>query len=292
MKSPTHTKTIYIAAGATLAAVFFGFQAYQTHQLSQVSQSVSALGAQTQQNSAQLQSVQSHINSGTVMDSDTLAKAVESTLEKREQDAAAQRRSAVFDKWAAGAEEGDFTYGEWVYGNPDARFTLYTFADTQCSFCQRFHSTPKSLVDSSQGILNTQYHHTPIMGAKSIPQAAAAECAGEMGGNKMFWSYLGEVYENPSVSGQGLDELAQTLGLDGQEFNRCRQTGAAVAHVNKQAGEARDRGVNGTPTSFLIDNKTGEARTISGAQPAGAIMNMLGQMVRKVGEEAGVSSNG
>lgn len=292
MKTSTRSKTVYIAAGGTLAAVFFGLQAYQTHQLSQVSLSVSALSAQTQQNSTELQSVQSHINSGTVMDSDSLAAAVESTLAKREQDAASQRREAVFEKWASGAEEGDFTYGEWVYGNPDARFTLYTFADTQCSFCQRFHSTPKALVDNSKGILNAQYHHTPLLNAKSAPQAAAAECAGEMGGNKMFWSYIGEVYEDPSLNGQGLDALAQTLGLDGQEFNRCRQSGEAVALVNEHAREAADRGVNGTPTSYLIDNKTGEARTISGAQPPGAIMNMLGQMVRKVSEEAGVTSNG
>lgn len=56
-------------------------------------------------------------------------------------------------------------------------------------------------------------------------------------------------------------------------------------HVARLGRDAESEGVTGTPTSFLIDNDTGERVRLAGAQPAGAIISALRGMIEQEGTE-------
>lgn len=173
----------------------------------------------------------------------------------------------------------------WTYGNLDARFTLYTYSDPNCPYCRQFHDTPKQLADSSQGVLNAQYHHMTILDANSTTQALASECAGRLGDNQHFWALNDYIYENYQVREAGLLDAAETMGFARPEFQRCMQSSEVRNHVARLGRDAESEGVTGTPTSFLIDNDTGERVRLAGAQPAGAIISALRGMIEQEGTE-------
>lgn len=193
-----------------------------------------------------------------------------------------QRASAREEKFAAYSLAPESIEGDtWVYGNPDARFTLYTFADTQCSFCQRFHSTPKELVGASDGLVNAQYHPMTIMNRLSEPQAVASECAGRLDGNRAFWVYLDELYTNvdQATSSQKMTELAGAIGLNESAFSQCLNDQEVIAQVREDNRSAQNQGITGTPTSIVIDHRTGNTEVVSGAQPVGAFIEVIRGML-------------
>lgn len=204
-----------------------------------------------------------------------ISQGVEAYFNKKDGEA----RQELFAKYDNAFEEveGD----DWVYGNPNARFTLYEFADTQCSFCQRFHGTPKKLADGSQGVLNWKYHHMAILSQKSKRQAVAGECAGELGGNRAFWVYMDDIYTNGSDYGDSeMVDLAVRLGLEKSEFEQCLASSDMQRYIAEETSAAQDQGVSGTPTSVLIDNKTGEREVISGAQSPGVFIQAMRGMLQ------------
>lgn len=196
----------------------------------------------------------------------------------------AQRSSAREEKFAAYSLAEETVEGDtWVYGNPDARFTLYTFADTQCSFCQRFHTTPKELVAASDGLVNAQYHPMTIMNRLSEPQAVASECAGQLEGNRAFWVYLDELYTNvdSATTSQSMTDLAGAIGLDEEAFASCLRDQDVIAQVREDNRSAQNQGITGTPTSIIIDHSTGNTETVGGAQPVGAFIEVIRGMINE-----------
>lgn len=171
--------------------------------------------------------------------------------------------------------------GAWVYGEPGARYTLYTYADPNCPHCQTFHSVPKQLVDNSRGVLNARYHHMTIMAANSTTQALASECAGRLGGNQHFWAMLDHAYQHPQDQRSGLLGTAEQMGFERAEFSRCLDSDDMHRHLAELAQQAQSEGVTGTPTSFLVDNQTGARVRITGAQPPSTIVDALRQLARQ-----------
>ncbi len=100
--------------------------------------------------------------------------------EKREQSAAGGRAAAM----RTVAKDRDH-----IRGNPDAPVTLVEYSDFECPFCKRFHPTVKRIVDEYGGRVRWVYRHFPldeIHPVKARREAAAAECAAELGGNDAF----------------------------------------------------------------------------------------------------------
>ena len=161
-----------------------------------------------------------------------------------------------------------------IRGNPDAEISLIEYSDFECPFCKRFHPTAKQLVEAYDGKVNWVYRHFPLSfhnpGAQK--QAEASECANELGGNDMFWTYNDNIYERTTSNGKGfpvdnLVPLAVELGMDEQQFNDCLDSGRHADRVKEDFVEGSSIGVTGTPGNVLRNSRTGKAVMRPGAQP-------------------------
>lgn len=170
--------------------------------------------------------------------------------------------------------------GQYLYGNAAARFTLVEFSDLECPYCKRFHATPKEIVDGSGGQVNWQWRHLPLdfhNPAASV-QAHAAECVGELAGNRAFWVFLSDIFDHSAGNGQGTSELlrlATDLGVDAEDFKQCMTESRYEEKINEDVAMATSLGITGTPATILTDNKTGKTMPLNGAQPKQAVLSAL-----------------
>jgi protein-disulfide isomerase len=87
--------------------------------------------------------------------------------------------------------------------------------------------------------------------------AYAAECANEQG---KFWEYHDKLYAEwrgeyvGTYTKANLKKYAADLNLDSARFNQCLDTERTKPLVDKDIAEARQLGINGTPT-FIINGR-------------------------------------
>lgn len=183
-----------------------------------------------------------------------------------------------------------------IYGSESARFTLVEFSDLECPFCRKFHDTPKEIVDASDGAVNWEWKHFPLgfHNPMATNQAIAAECVREDAGNRAFWVFLDEVFTKSRSNGQGLADLDDAVissGASPTNVMSCIQSGKYKEKVQADIALGQRQGVNGTPATFIVDNKTGRAQMLSGAQPAEAIVAVIKRMIADEKEESEYSDN-
>ena len=151
-----------------------------------------------------------------------------------------------------------------IRGNPDATITLVEYSDTECPFCKAFHGTMQKLMDEygKNGSLAWGYRHFPLdqlHPVKARKEAESAECAGEIGGNIAFWSYLDRIFEiTPSNNGLDpaeLPKIATLLKLDEKKFNACVASGKYAEKIQRDYDDGASAGANGTPFSILVLKK-------------------------------------
>ncbi|PID57748.1 disulfide bond formation protein DsbA [candidate division KSB3 bacterium] len=173
-----------------------------------------------------------------------------------------------------------------IYGKPDATITLIEYSDFECPFCKNFHPNPKQVVDDSDGQVNLVYRHYPLQfhnpGAQK--QAEASECAAELGGSEAFWHYADLLYERTTSNGRGfslqdLVPLAEEIGLDSEAFQRCYESGTYTERVKQDVKDAQMSGITGTPGTIVLNNSSGEAKLISGAQPVETLKQAVEELL-------------
>jgi protein-disulfide isomerase len=178
------------------------------------------------------------------------------------------------------SEEADY-----ILGNPEARFSLIEYSDTECPYCKRFHATAHQLVKDYDGKVNWVYRHFPLAshnpGAQK--QAEASECAAELGGNTAFWRYIDTIFERTTSGGTGfpvaqLVPLAAELGLDKQAFQACLESERHRDGVLADMRNGEAAGVTGTPGNFLVDHATGRVVPVAGAQPLQVLKQVVEQL--------------
>ena len=144
-----------------------------------------------------------------------------------------------------------------VRGNIAAPVTIVEFSDLECPFCKSFHPTVKLALAEYGDKVRWVYKHFPLdqLHPKADKEAEAAECAGELGGNDMFWKYVDRVFEiTPSNNGLDLTllpQIAQDLGLNRSAFEACLNSGRYADRVEEDYQQGVLAGVNGTPASFV-----------------------------------------
>ncbi len=102
------------------------------------------------------------------------------------------------------------------------------------------------------------YRDFPVVGGEQA--AVAAECADEQG---KFWPYHDALYENfrGQNSADDFVTLAESLGMDGEDFRNCLSSPEIQAEIVKDYNDGRSYGVTGTPTFFINGVR------VVGAQP-------------------------
>lgn len=157
------------------------------------------------------------------------------------------------------------------YGNPNAKVVMIEFSDLECPFCKLFSPTVKKIVDESKGQVALVYRHFPIdsLHPKARKEAEAAECANELGGNDKFWEYVDGIFaitpSNNKLDPAELPKIATQIGLNTSKFKTCLMSGKYKDKVEAQYQDGLKVGVNGTPTTVLINTK-GKKLLIVGAE--------------------------
>lgn len=158
-----------------------------------------------------------------------------------------------------------------IRGNIAAPVTIVEFSDLECPFCKSFHPTMQQVLSEYGDKVRWVYKHFPLdqLHPKASKEAEAAECAGALGGNDVFWRYVDRVFEiTPSNNGLNLallPQIAEDLGLNRPAFEACLNDGKYAERVKEDYRQGISLGVNGTPASFV------NGVSISGAVPYEAL---------------------
>jgi protein-disulfide isomerase len=174
------------------------------------------------------------------------------------------------------AQEGDQTTALFegvaqsgqTLGNPDAKVTIYEFADLQCPFCRDFtKNTFPQIVDKyvRPGKVKIVFRNLTFLGPDSVTAARAAAAAGAQ--NKL-WNFVDLFYLNqgPENSGYVTDAFIEDLvsKLDGIDSEKLKADMSAPL-VEQQLGEAQQQAaefkINSTP-SFLVQIGDGDPQPL------------------------------
>ena len=113
-----------------------------------------------------------------------------------------------------------------VYGNPNARFSIYEYLDFECPYCAQFSVTAKKVADDSNGHVNVILRHYPLPmhGQEAKLKALFAECVGHLDGNRSFWYAVHALF-----AGKSTDGIVQNLNLNTEDIASCMSSENALA---------------------------------------------------------------
>ncbi len=168
-----------------------------------------------------------------------------------------------------------------IYGNKDAKISLVEYSDFQCPYCKAFHPTTKEIVDTYKGDVNLVYRHYPLSihePAASL-QAVASECVAELGGNDQFWSLTDILFDSGPSDEKSLTAAAVGLGIDGDAFKTCLNSGKYDQKISSNIANGSNSGVTGTPGNIILNNETGDAVLVEGAQKLPVFQKVIDPML-------------
>lgn len=280
-----------------LMAVTAGASIYSAVQLSNVKTKLNVIQSQLVQvenaNNSLSMSVEGHFanlakSGGATGGGGDVKSAVKAALAGMEEDKLAAQRAELYKGWEQVSVNKE---GRYIYGNPDARFTLVNYEDLECPFCKQFHQTPKYLVDTANnGAVNWEWRHFNLAFHEPMATKAAmtAECVAEQKGPKGFWGATKYWFEHTQGNGKGFAEIAgipALFELDKGAFDTCMQDPKIIQRIKRDMDAGTKDGVNGTPTTIVIDNKTGERESIVGARPFAGFVEVIERMVKGEGDK-------
>lgn len=217
-----------------------------------------------------------------VMNQASFDKALTAAIDKQKADQIKAKTDLLFKEYGLAAEKiaGD----THVYGDPKARFSIVEFSDTECPYCKRFHNTPKTVVDRSNGAVNWMFKHMPLSFHDPVAtkQAMASECYAEQKGNRGFWVIMGQIFDKSAGNGAGVEDLrgmVEGLGADMAKYDECMASGKYQERIASNISEGEKAGATGTPASLVIDHKTGKSEFVSGARPASDLITAMKKLI-------------
>ena len=179
----------------------------------------------------------------------------------------------------------DVSNDERIRGNKNAKVTIVEYSDFECPFCQRFHPVTQELMKTYGDKIRLVYRDYPLpFHANAQKEAEAGRCIAELGGSDAFWNYADKIFERTASNGTGfaltdLGPLAKEVGVNQQSFQQCLDTGKYAKAVKDEMADGNLAGVNGTPTTFIIDDK-GKTQMLVGAQPVDAFKTVIDQILK------------
>lgn len=167
-----------------------------------------------------------------------------------------------------------------IFGNPDAKISLVEYSDFQCPYCQAFHETAGQIIEAYNGDVNWVYRHYPLSfhDPAATRQALASECVAELAGNDAFWKFGDIMFTRGPSDDAGLTAVAVELGADESQFKTCLESERYLSKIQQHQNEGTASGVTGTPGNLVVDNETGEAVLVEGAQPFNVFKGVIDQL--------------
>ena len=171
-----------------------------------------------------------------------------------------------------------------IIGPFDAPITLLEYSDFECPYCKSFHPIAGRLLSEFPHQVRWVYRHFPLgfhnPGAQK--QAEASECVAELAGNIVFWRFTNAIYHRTESGGTGfalnkLRPLAEELGVDGDAFSDCLDSGQMAWRVREDLDDGGQAGITGTPATFLFNQK-GQAQFLRGAVSYQELLSVFHEM--------------
>ncbi len=138
-----------------------------------------------------------------------------------------------------------------VLGPSSADVTLVEFADYQCPYCRQEESALKRVREEFKDKVKFSYRDFPLPMHQFARKAAeATRCAGEQG---QFWQYHDKIFAvgAEDLGVPALKSTARQLKLNGDKFDKCLDSSAQAAAVEKDLNQGKDLGISGTPTMYI-----------------------------------------
>ena len=143
-----------------------------------------------------------------------------------------------------------------VIGDPEAPVLIEAYEDFQCPHCQRYNAALEdTILDDfvAPGIARYAFRHRFVIGPDSLTAGMATECAADQG---MFWEYHDALFvavsqDSRAVSDHNLKGLAEELGLDTGQFNKCMDSKQHYDDLVRADTAAGEQGINSTPMVFI-----------------------------------------
>ena len=168
-------------------------------------------------------------------------------------------------------------------GNLNADIVLIEYSDYSCPYCKNFHTTMQQVMENYGDRIMWVLRHYPLTSIHPLAykQAAAAECISKIGGDKKFWEFTDKVFlSNTQVNEEELAKIAGQLGINQDQYQTCLAEDAISEKVDADYSSGLNAGVTGTPTSFIMDLRTGEVSPIKGAMPYEQVKASIESMLK------------
>jgi protein-disulfide isomerase len=145
-------------------------------------------------------------------------------------------------------------------GKAGAPITIVEFSDFQCPFCSKAEPTVDELLKAYPDKIRLVYRDYPLPFHPLAPKAAeASHCAEDQG---KYWELHAKMFSaGGKLEVANLKALAREVGLDGDKFDKCLDSGEKKKIVDAHFEAGKKAGVNGTPAFFI------NGRLVSGALP-------------------------
>ena len=144
------------------------------------------------------------------------------------------------------------------FGTPGAPVVLVEFSDFECSYCREEATVlRKNLLTAYPTQVRLYFKDFPL--ETMHPWAKAALVAGRCVFRQApaaFWDYHDWIFQSQAdITPENLKDKVQAWAkdkeVDALQLNRCMETGATSAEVEKNQAEGRALNVNSTPTLFV-----------------------------------------
>ena len=106
------------------------------------------------------------------------------------------------------------------------------------------------MLESNAGKVKIVFKNFPLRRHKYATKAAMAALAADEYGK--FWKFHDQLFlEYNKLNDQKIREIAQNLGLNGEEFEKMMKNPKILAKIQQDILDGRQAGVTGTPTVFV-----------------------------------------
>lgn len=106
------------------------------------------------------------------------------------------------------------------------------------------------MLENNAGKVKIVFKNFPLRRHKYATKAAMAALAADKYGK--FWKFHDQLFlEYNKLNDQKIREIAQNLGLNGEEFEKMMKNPKILAKIQQDILDGRQAGVTGTPTVFV-----------------------------------------
>lgn len=174
---------------------------------------------------------------------------------------------------------GDIELASIEHVRGSGGITILEYGDTECPYTKDFQPTMEQILEKYDGQVRWGYKHFPLNQHTRAPfEAEATECAGDQG---KFWEYIDRLFAitpaNNELNPQELMTIAETVGLDLDQFDQCLREAKYKSTVQADSAEIQALGGNSTPFSLVLDDQGHIIDTIAGALPVDYVEETLNQ---------------